>query len=122
MVDEDPGSVQHPYLKRMKMAENLRRFGIKILVDEKKNNRVIILSPRLEEWIIEASKESKINLKKHNLPKDGNKLHKIINLNLERFEGLLDELIEKSERIRILKRYLLREMNLHQCEGVKEKI
>lgn len=108
VVDEDPFSIQPRYISRLKPLKSSQKLGIRVLLDEKNNNFVIILSPRLEEWIIEASKEVKINMDKYGLSRDGNKLHKVINSNLDKFEKLLDELIDKSERFLALKSYLLR--------------
>ncbi len=108
VVDEDPFSIQPRYIGKLKTIEDSQKLGIRVLLDEGNNNFVIILSPRLEEWIIEASKEAKITMSKYGLPRDGNKLHKVINSNLDKFEKLLDELINKSEKLLALKRYLLR--------------
>lgn len=99
VIDEDPLSVQPPYIKKLKIIEEEKELGIKVLFDEKRKNRIIILSPRLEEWIIKACEEAKIDLKKYNLPKNGNKLHKVINTNLNKFENLLGELIGNSKRL-----------------------
>jgi len=107
VVDEDPYSVQPRYLKGLKIIENSQKHDVKVLFDEKRNNRVIVISPRLEEWIIRAAKEAKVNMHKYGLPGDGNKLHKLINSELSRFERLLGELINKSGRISFLRRCLL---------------
>ena len=107
VVDEDPYSVQPSYLKGLRVIENSQKHDVKVLFDEKRNNRVIVISPRLEEWIIEAAKEAKVNMHKYGLPEDGNKLHKLINSELSRFERLLGELINKTGRISFLRRSLL---------------
>jgi len=108
VVDEDPFSIQPRYIEKLKTIENSQKLGIKVLLDETNNNLVIILSPRLEEWIIGASKEVKISMNRYGLPKDGNKLHKVINSNLDKFERLLEDLIDKSGRFLALKSHLLR--------------
>lgn len=108
VVDEDPFSIQPRYIRKLKTIESSQELGLRVLLDKENNNFVILLSPRLEEWIIEASKEAKISMDKHGLPRDGNKLHKVINNNLDKFERFLDELIDKSERLYALKKYLLR--------------
>lgn len=108
VVDEDPFSIQPRYIKKLKTIESSQELGLRLLLDKENNNFVIILSPRLEEWIIEASKEVKISMDKYGLPGDGNKLHRVINNNLDKFERFLDELIDKSERFYALKKYLLR--------------
>ena len=107
LIDEDPFSVQPRYIKKLEILENSQKFGIRVLFDKTRSNYIIVLSPRLEEWIIKASGEAKIDLEKYNLPGDGNKLHKVINSNLTKFESLLGELIDKSDRLLALRDYLL---------------
>jgi len=110
LVDEDPFSVQPSYLKRMPMKEDLPVYGLKILKDTSKNNDVIILCPRLEEWILKAAKEAKIDIKRYNLPDDGYQLHKVINFNLRKFEKLVNDLKGKSEMIKALEISIKRKM------------
>lgn len=107
VVDEDPNSVQPRYIKGLRVIENSQKYDLKVLFDEKRKNRVIVISPRLEEWIIKAAKEAKVNMRKYGLSEDGDKLHKLINSELSRFERLLGELINKSGRIFFLRRCLL---------------
>lgn len=70
------------------------------------HNRLIILYPRLEEWIIESAKRVKINLRDYNLSNNGNELHEEINGKINRFEELLGDLKPLSPRIKILKKRL----------------
>ena len=103
LVDEDPASIQPPYLRKLKIKTELSQHGIKILKDDKRNNYLIILCPKLEEWIIKATIEAKIDIRKYNLPNDPDKLHSIININIKKFEKLLVKLKEESNRMRILR-------------------
>lgn len=103
LVDEDPASIQPPYLGKLKIKTELSQHGIRILKDDKRNNYLIILCPKLEEWIIKATIEAKIDIEKYNLPKDPDKLHSIININIKKFEKLLVKLKEESSRMRILR-------------------
>lgn len=100
LIDEDPNSVQPPYLKRISI-EKLSN-GVKTGEDNINNNTVIILSPRLEEWIIEAAREAKVDIKKHNLSDNPDELHKIINANVDKFEELIGDLRTKSKRMKVL--------------------
>jgi hypothetical protein len=104
MIDEDPFSVQPPYLKKLRVMENLSNYGLKVLKDAAKNNDLIILSPRLEEWILKAVKEAGIDIKRYNLPDDGDPLHKVINLDLRKFERLVNDLKGKSKMLEALDR------------------
>ncbi|MBC7108931.1 MAG: hypothetical protein H5T41_09165 [Methanomassiliicoccales archaeon] len=108
VVDEDPFSIQPRYIRKLKTIESSQELGLRVLLDKENNNFVILLSPRLEEWIVEASKEAKVSLNRYGLPRDGNDLHKVINSNLDKFERLLEDLIDKSGRFLALKSHLLR--------------
>lgn len=99
MVDEDPFSVQPTYLQKLEETENLSNYGLRVLKDNAKNNDLIVLCPRLEEWIIKASEDAGIDIKRYNLPDDGEKLHKVINLDLRKFERLVNDLKGKSKML-----------------------
>ncbi|MBE0516266.1 MAG: hypothetical protein IBX41_02585 [Methanophagales archaeon] len=104
LVDEDPFSVQPPYLKKLQEKENLSDCGLKILNDNSKNNDLIILCPRLEEWILKATKEAKIDIKQYKLPDEGGQLHKVINLDIRKFDKLITDLTGKSEMVKALQK------------------
>lgn len=106
LVDEDPWSVQPPYLKKLELIKDSSSFGIKLLHDASRNNYVIVLCPRLEEWILNAAKEMQIDLKKYNLPEDGERFHREININLEKFKKLITELKSSSRRLKKLQNLL----------------
>jgi len=102
LIDEDPSSVQPPYLKKLQVQKNSQNYGLKILNDASKNNDLIILCPRLEEWVLKAAKEAGIDIKRYNLPDDGEQLHKVINLDLRKFERLVNDLKGKSKMLEAL--------------------
>ena len=105
MIDEDPFSVQPPYLKGLQVKENLSGdYGFRALHDTSKNNDLIVLCPRLEEWALEAAKRAGIDIKRYNLPDGGEQLHKVINIDLSKFERLVNDLKEKSKMMKALER------------------
>jgi hypothetical protein len=106
MIDEDPLSYQPKVIRDFAEKENLLKHKIKILNYRLLNNHVIILCPRLEEWVTDASKEAKISMAAYGLPDKAEQLHQIINLNIDNFEHLVNDLIEKSERVNKLKQCL----------------
>ena len=107
LIDEDPFSVQPPYLKRLQVKGNLSGdYGFMVLHDNSKNNDLFVLCPLLEEWVLKAAKEAGIDIKKYNLPDDGEQLHKEINLDLRKFERLMKDLKEKSKMIKALEKAL----------------
>ena len=106
MIDEDPMSNQPKNLRNFEFNKEITISKIKILNYRFLNNHVLVLCPRLEEWIIEACDESEVNILDYGLPNNAEKLHAIINLNLEKFEKLLDMLIIQSDRVKELERCL----------------
>jgi hypothetical protein len=95
MVDEDPTApTQPPYLTRMRTLRDMPDRGLKVLVDEPRGNRVVVLCPRLEDWIIRAAQEATLDLTdpRYNLPNTAKRLHETINIDLRKFERLLQDL------------------------------
>ena len=99
MVDEDPQSEPMPYLRRLK--EFSHAHGVRLLVDEKRNNRAVVLCPRLEEWLVAAAKEGGLKLTDFGFSSDnGIQLHGEINHRLSGVTRLAKTLLQqKSQRV-----------------------
>ena len=95
IVDEDPGAANPTYFSKFQRETN-EQFDVECLFIPKEKTRLIVLKPRLEEWILKYANKSKIKLQKHSLPETGHKLHKIINSRLPRFENMIKEMLEKN--------------------------
>jgi hypothetical protein len=109
VIDEDPYSVQPPLMNMFKQHAAFTNYGIKILTQENKRNVLVILMPRLEEWVIESAKEVRVDLNEYGLPKEPILFHEIVNTKLDNFKKLVEYLVKtKSSRIVALKNYLLR--------------
>ena len=108
LVDEDPTSAQPPYVKEARLENDLSEHEIKLLYDGTNNNYLIVLCPRLEEWILKAAREAGKDVRKYDLPNDAARLHRHINISLDRFENLLEDLKDSSSRMKILKGLLER--------------
>lgn len=104
LVDEDPSGDRPRYLDTLRLLQN--QHEITLLRDDKRANHVIVLCPRLEEWIIKATEEAGVNIGRYHLPNEGEKLHRVINFDLRKMERLISDLKEESERINVLKSYL----------------
>lgn len=91
LVDEDPLSVQPSYLAGLEV-EDLSSHQMKILHDSSRDNSVVVLCPRLEDWILKTAQEASVDVRNYGLPNDDVRLHEEINGNLERFEKLLGDL------------------------------
>lgn len=106
MVDEDPNATHSHDMQRFSEIEFSKRDAIRILCHNQRNNCLIVLCPRLEEWIIEASREANIDLNRYNLPNDPEGLHEIINIKIDKFQQLVEKLMKKSNRVRALRNHL----------------
>ena len=109
MVDEDPKSPQPIQLSRMIVAADYDLLGLRVYADTARNNRVILLRPRLEEWLLRAAGDAGLAVggRRYNLPSSPTRLHREINLDLSKVERLLADLTETdSPRIRQLRALL----------------
>jgi hypothetical protein len=99
MFDEDPESAQPGVLKTLTF--DFVASGIKAGTDPS-GNTILILCPRLEEWVVKIAGESKIHLRDFYLPEKPKDLHKSINSQIAQFKNLL-EAIESAKNPSILK-------------------
>lgn len=90
LVDEDPSSAQPSYLGKLKIRSNDN--DIKFMYDDENKNYIIVLCPRLEDWIIKAAKESGIDMKDYNLSADAYELHKINFKSMKNFTKLIEDM------------------------------
>lgn len=107
MVDEDPSSVPNPYERELQLKDEI--LGIKYCIDKRLNNKVLVLKPKLEDWIIYACRKSNIDINNYGLPAKGNGLHGIINNRLSAYERLLDDLLKKENECLVQLKNWLRE-------------
>lgn len=107
LVDEDPYSAQPHYMKKLRLETDLAQEELKVFYDESNGNHLFVLCPRLEQWVLKAAREANLNMEKYRLPNTPEKLHRVINLNLDRFERLLEDLKDKdSKRLKSLRKFL----------------
>jgi len=91
MVDEDLGTTETPTLK--KYEEVSASYGVKLKRDKVQKNRLVVICPKLEDWVIESAKASKVKMAKYNLSENPNALHADINYRLPNFQRLLADLL-----------------------------
>ena len=104
MVDEDPGQDQPGQLRRMQLVADYPGAGLKLYADNRRGNLVIVVCPRLEEWIIRAAHDAGLELSgpRYNLPSGPSSLHNAINDDLRKLDRLIDDLLA-AQSPRILK-------------------
>lgn len=105
MVDEDPDSSQPTYLKKLTEVEV--RYKIRLLTDPQRGHAVIVLCPRLEEWILDVAGRQKVDVTTFGLPDKPEQLHKLITSRLDQFRKLVEHLLaQETEPILYLQRLL----------------
>ena len=92
----------------MSLIKDLGNDGLRVFQDRSRRNRVVVLRPRLEDWIVAAAKASGIKMADYGLLDNPARLHRHINANLVKYERLLDALDEAaSTRLAALRRVLI---------------
>jgi hypothetical protein len=106
VIDKDPEAQQDSRIKNFNFVGS--KFSLELYEDKDRNNKLIVLCPRLEDWILEIVKEEDINLNNFGFSEDSNRFHKQANLNLNKFQTLLHKLIErKNEKLIFLRDFIL---------------
>jgi hypothetical protein len=106
VVDEDPASPQPSYVGKLKLHSH--EHGIKFWHDDKNQNRLIMLCPRLEEWILKAAQDAGVNMQDYGLPNHANQSHHIINTRLDSLKNLIKSTRDKSKMLMALEGLLKR--------------
>ena len=99
MVDEDPNSAPQQYMKTL--GEQSSEHGVRVLHDSRRNNRLVVICPRLEEWLVQSAKQQGLKMTDFGFESDnGLHLHREINDRLENVKKLAQALRSaKSPRI-----------------------
>ena len=108
VVDEDPASIQHPDLKASYRQTDSAE-GLHLLARQGSGGqRLVMICPKLEDWLIERAKSSGIRPKDYGLPSDPDKLHSIPRYEQkEGFCRFLGELKERDSGMHLLRRWIL---------------
>jgi hypothetical protein len=108
MVDQDPGAAQPNYISSLVLSSD--EHDIYCLDDHPRQNRLIILRPRLEEWLISTARAAGVAINEFGLSSRRNELHREIISRIPALEKLLDRLIEVREpRLSHLRQLILSE-------------
>lgn len=107
MVDEDPSSpLQSPELKNYQTEEKLDTLRYMRHMQEQ-GKRLIVVCPRLEEWMLNRAKINGIDPAEFGLPSDPRELHHTTRYYEQpRFRDFLNELIAKDAEMCQLKSWL----------------
>ena len=107
VVDEDPTSFQHPDLMasyhQVESAEGL----CLLTCQGSGGQRLVIVCPKLEDWLIGRAKSSGIRPEDYGLPSDPDRLHSIPRYEQkEGFHRFIQEL-KQDKGMRLLRRWIL---------------
>lgn len=92
MVDEDPDGAPLPYMKNL--AVESVEHQIRVLYDSQRNSRLLVICPRLEEWLVQTAKSSSLKMTAFGFNSDnGRHLHREINDRLANVKKLVAELV-----------------------------
>jgi hypothetical protein len=94
LIDEDRGSIKPPYFHKFQ-RETQEKFGIESFSIPTLNTRLVVIKPRLEEWILQCASSSEIKPHEYSFPDSGHALHKIINPRLGQLEKMIKALLER---------------------------
>lgn len=111
LIDEDPDSIQHPDLKvsyrQAKCVEGLRLLARQ----GSGGQRLVVVCPKLEDWLIDRAKSSGIRPEDYGLPSDPDRLHGIPRYEQkEGFRRFLAELKEQDKGMNLLHQWLLEDV------------
>lgn len=107
VVDEDPWSPKPPDMQKFKMKQDVTNHNFRILQHTRRNNSLIVLCPRLEEWILRAANEAHVSPNKYGLSHDATELRKQITAQTDRFEKFVKAIKDRSKRIEELRKHLI---------------
>jgi hypothetical protein len=107
MVDDDPGVSKPFYFNGL--TELKWDLGIRLFDDKERGNRILVLSPRLEEWLVQSARQTGFKMTDYGFGSDnGIRLHAEINQRLKNVKALVSSLLEhKSRRLLYLKSLLV---------------
>lgn len=107
MVDEDPGKTQPRYMRQLSLGREHVDLGLKLYYDRRRNNRIIVLCPDMEEWLLRAVNDMGLDIENYGLPRRANALHSVINSDERKIEKVLSALTDAaSPRLVALRRLL----------------
>ena len=105
--EDDPRSNRMPFLDEFELIENLTDMGVKIFRHRRNNSKhLIMVTPRLEEWIYHRARVCKVDPDSYRLPRDPEVLKNRFKVDSDpRFQGFLQEVIDRDQnlaRLRVL--------------------
>lgn len=106
LIDEDPFSAQPSFLKEFREVDFEHHVRL-LKHGSDKESYLVVLCPRLEEWVLDAAKEVRLDPQKYGLPAGAAELKRVINYRLDCYRKFIEKILgEKSQRFEKLKSLL----------------
>lgn len=109
VVDEDPGKNQPKDMDSYRQTDSAQ--GLRLLTRQGRDaQRLVVVCPRLEDWLIDRAKSSGIHPQTYGLPGDADRLHGIPRYEQkEGFRSFLEELKKENREMHVLRRWIFEE-------------
>lgn len=107
LIDEDPESAQPKYTNICKVIKS--EHDIVVRFHKKKQNILIILRPRLEEWVLQTAIEAQADITQYGLPNNPKELHSISKQQRNRLLQFIKAAKRNSPRLKLLEKLLKRQ-------------
>ena len=76
LVDEDPGDIQPAYFRGLtQLGDDPPAYDLRLLRNGVRGNRVVVLCPNLQEWLLRSASSVKLDLERYGLPLNLRELH-----------------------------------------------
>lgn len=92
MIDEDPKSAQPRYLSALVLESD--QHGLRVFRDAARQHRIVVVRPRLEEWLIATAQSANVKVADYGFSDRGNAMHRDINSKLPKLEELIRDLLK----------------------------
>lgn len=101
LIEEDPLSGQPGVLKGL-LTEELEQYRLKVA--RKGRNKVVIICPNLEDWLLWLAGQAGVDPEEYGLPRNARGLHQVINKRLDSLDKFLRSLTEHPRSKEVLQR------------------
>ncbi|UCD52675.1 MAG: hypothetical protein JSW27_08565 [Phycisphaerales bacterium] len=107
IVDEDPASAQPHDLNNYDIAAEVE--GLRLLSRrDQRNRRMVVICPRLEDWLLQRARASGVEPQDHGLPDHPRQLHGMGRYDLKSgFGPFLTKLIDRDKALSVLREWIL---------------